>query len=89
MNIEMAVEIVRSVIVESLTLVGPFLAAAVFIGISISLLQTITSIQDATLTFVPKLVGLSALIIIMAHWILRSLMEFTILCVQRMPDMVR
>ncbi|MBA4320868.1 MAG: flagellar biosynthetic protein FliQ [Flavobacterium sp.] len=89
MNIEMAIEVVRGVIIESLTLVGPFLAVAIFIGISISLLQTITSIQDATLTFVPKLIGLSALILLLANWILRSLMEFTILCMQRMSDLIK
>ena len=57
MNIEMAVDIFRTLIVTSLILISPILGAAIGIGLLVSLLQTVTSIQDQTLTFAPKLVG--------------------------------
>ncbi|HCJ12056.1 MAG: hypothetical protein A2Y14_02015 [Verrucomicrobia bacterium GWF2_51_19] len=89
MNLETAVSIVQGVIVTSIMLIVPFLGTAMVIGIAVSIFQTVTSIQDQTLTFVPKLVILGAIIFLASHWALRELMEFTYMCFQKIPGMVR
>ena len=89
MNPEMAVDIFKNVIVFSLYIVSPFLAVMLFMGLITSLIQSVTSIQEQTLSFVPKLLAVSLVIVLGAPWILRQLMQFTITYFSRLPDMVR
>ncbi len=56
-------------------------------GIGSSLLQSVTSMQEATLTFAPKLLALSGAFILLSPWLLRSLSEFTISFITRMGTM--
>lgn len=88
MTIEVAVELLRLVIMQSLTLIAPILGTAIAVGVTVSLFQTITSINDQTLTFVPKLVIVGIVVIGSAPWIIRSLMEFTTSIFSRLPQMV-
>ena len=57
---------------------APMLLVSLVVGLIISILQTITSIQEQTLTFVPKLLAIFLTIIIAGNWILTTLKEFTI-----------
>ncbi len=83
----MAVDIFRTLIVTSLILISPILGAAIGIGLLVSLLQTVTSIQDQTLTFAPKLVGVGLMMMVAANWIMRSLMEFGVIFIQKLAEM--
>lgn len=87
MNLEMAVDLIRETLTTALTVTGPLMAVAIILGVAISLLQSITSIQDQTLLFVPKLIAMSATIVFLAHWMLLSLMEFCIRFFQKIPYM--
>jgi len=89
MNVESAIELLRSLITVSLTLVGPILMVAMGVGITVSLVQAVTSIQEQTLTFVPKLMAVATLLVVGAPWMIRQLMEFTIACFSRLPEMVK
>lgn len=89
MNTEQAIEILRSLITTSLLVVGPILITAIIIGVIVSLLQSVTSIQEQTLTFVPKMLAIALVLIVSAPWILRLLMQFTISFLSRLPEMVR
>jgi flagellar biosynthetic protein FliQ len=64
--------------------VAPFLAATLVVGLVSSLLQSVTSMQEQTLTFVPKLLALSGLMLLLTPWLLRALSEFTITTITRM-----
>jgi flagellar biosynthetic protein FliQ len=68
-------------------LAAPVLTAMV-IGLAISLFQAVTSIHEQTLTFVPKALGVVALLVMLMPWMLRSVMEFTTAVIQKMPQMV-
>ncbi len=87
MTIEAAIEVLRSVIWTSFMLISPILAAAIVIGLVVSLIQTVTSIQEQTLVFVPKLVGVGLVIVVAAHWLLRGMVEFTIQMLSRISGM--
>ncbi len=89
MNVEMAIDLLRSLITISLVLIGPIVLVAVSVGVAVSLFQAVTSIQEQTLSFVPKLVGVAMLLIVAAPWMIRQMMQFTISCFSRLPEMVK
>jgi flagellar biosynthetic protein FliQ len=89
MNQETAIEMLRSLITVSLTVMTPVMLAALVVGVAVSLLQAITSIQEPTLSFAPKLIAIGAVIIIGAPWMLRQLMQFTIFFINKIPEMTR
>jgi flagellar biosynthetic protein FliQ len=89
MNIEMAIDLLRSLVTTSLTLIAPIVIVSVVVGVIISLLQAVTSIQEQTLTFVPKLLAVAALLIFAAPWMIQQLMQFAVTCFSRMPEMVK
>ncbi|MFT5424213.1 MAG: flagellar biosynthetic protein FliQ [Phycisphaerales bacterium] len=71
-----AIELVRSTLIMTLKIAMPLLLTAVVIGLVISLIQSVTSIQDQTLTFVPKLGGIVLAAILLMPWITIVLVEF-------------
>ena len=89
MNIEQAIEILRSLVGMSLLLIGPILIAAVLVGVTVSLFQSVTSIQEQTLSFVPKVIAVGMVIVFTAPWMLRQMMQFAINYFSHLPDMVR
>lgn len=89
MNIEQAVEILRSLVGTALLVIAPILIVAVLVGVTVSLFQSVTSIQEQTLTFVPKVIAIGMVIVFTAPWILRQLMQFAIAYLSHLPDMVK
>lgn len=73
---EAAVELVRDALILMLKVSVPILLAGVAIGLVISVVQSITSIQEQTLTFVPKIVGMVLVTILLMHWIVQWLLTF-------------
>ncbi|MGZ8901519.1 MAG: flagellar biosynthesis protein FliQ [Limisphaerales bacterium] len=89
MNPEFAVEMVKAMIFQALTLAAPILLTALVVGLGISLFQAVTSIHEQTLSFVPKVLGIVVVMVIALPWMLRSSMEFTTMLIEKMPQMVR
>jgi len=89
MNQESAIEMLRSLITISLLVNTPIIGAALVVGVVISLLQAVTSIQEPTLSFAPKLIAIGAVIIVGAPWMVRQLMDFTIFFITKIPEMTR
>lgn len=54
----------------------PLLLVSMIVGLIISLFQTLTSIQEQTLTFVPKLLAIMIALIIMGNWLLNEIVSF-------------
>lgn len=70
------IEIVAGALVISLKLAGPVLVMTLVVGVVVSLLQTITQIQEQTLTFVPKLIGIGLVLLMGGNWMLRELVTW-------------
>jgi flagellar biosynthetic protein FliQ len=87
MNAEAAIEIFKTLVTFSLMVMSPFLVLILVVGLVTSLLQSITSIQEQTLTFVPKLVACAGLFLLLAPWVLRMMGEFTVQSFARMATM--
>jgi flagellar biosynthesis protein FliQ len=84
MNPELAIDLFKTSVLFALYIVAPFLIVTLVIGLATSLVQSVTSLQEQTLTFVPKLLALSGLMLLLTPWLLRSLSEFTITMITRM-----
>jgi flagellar biosynthetic protein FliQ len=89
MNIEQSVDILRSLVTTSLMVSGPILIVAVSVGVVVSLLQAVTSIQEASLSFIPKVTAIGLTMVVVAPWILRTLMDFTVQFLNRLPEAAR
>jgi len=74
---ESSIQLIRDTLMVTLKIAAPLLMAGMLIGLLISLIQSITSIQDQTLTFVPKLIGVIVIAIILLPWIIGRILIFT------------
>ncbi len=84
MTPEMAIDIFKNVITFSLYMVAPFLGVMLVVGLITSLVQSVTSIQEQTLTFAPKLVALAVLCIALGPWVIRSMSDFAVRMITQM-----
>jgi flagellar biosynthetic protein FliQ len=89
MTPEFAVQLLKTTMFQAVTLAAPVLLAAMVIGLAISLFQAVTTIHEQTLTFVPKALGLVALLVLLLPWMLRTVIQFTTLVIEKMPEMVK
>ena len=78
------IEIALKTMVVALQLSAPILATTLVIGFAISLFQSMTQIQEFTLSFVPKVVGIGVVLLFTGNWMLHTLISFT----QNLFDMV-
>lgn len=72
-----AADLIRYALLLSLLIAAPILIAGLVIGLVISILQTITSIQEQTLTFVPKIAAMILAAVAAIPWLLNIVIEFT------------
>ena len=88
MNPEFAVELLKMVILQAVVLAAPFLGVAMIVGLIISLFQAVTSINEQTLSFVPKALCVLGVLLLLSPWMIRQLIEFTTAIIEKMPQMV-
>lgn len=84
MTPDLATDLFKSTVMFALYVVAPFLIVTLIVGLVMSLLQSVTSMQEPTLTFIPKLMAISGLALLLTPWLLRSLAEFTVTLFLRM-----
>lgn len=77
MTPDQASEIVREALTLMLVLSAPILGASLVIGLAISLMQAVTQIQEQTLAFVPKIVGMAVVAILVTPWLLTMVLEYS------------
>jgi flagellar biosynthesis protein FliQ len=84
-----AVSIMRGGIFEILLLAAPVLLVAMTVGLVISIFQATTSIQEQTLTFVPKIVAIMLVLALLGGWMFGSLSEYTRNLFDMIPEIGR
>ena len=72
------IEIISEAFRVAATVAGPMLMAALFVGVAVSLLQTITQIQEMTLTFVPKVVSMGLIVLFSGQWMIRTMTNWVV-----------
>lgn len=76
MNIDQSIDMVRETLTLMLMLSAPVLGAALVVGLAVSILQAVTQVQEQTLSFVPKILGMGAAAIIVMPWLVMKIMDF-------------
>lgn len=71
------IALLREALMTVLVVSAPILGAGMIVGLIIAIFQTTTSIQEQTLTFVPKMIAIFAAIILLASWMIRTLTNYT------------
>ena len=76
MSVDIVVDIMREALFLILKTAAPPLIVSLVIGLIVSVFQTVTSIQEQTLTFVPKMVGMFLTLMLIGHWMLNMMTTF-------------
>ena len=88
MSHQLVIDLCRNAIVTALSIAAPMLLIALAIGLLVSVIQSVTQIQEQTLTFVPKLVFVGAAFIVGLPWLLQVLAKYTTDLFQSIPSAV-
>jgi flagellar biosynthesis protein FliQ len=88
MSHALVVDLARNAIMLALLISGPMLIVALLVGLTVSVLQAVTQIQEQTLAFVPKLVGVSAVFLLALPWILQLLVKYTTELFRSLPSLM-
>ncbi|MFV0284893.1 MAG: flagellar biosynthesis protein FliQ [Demequina sp.] len=67
---------------------APMLVTALVVGFAISLFQSVTQIQEVTLSFVPKAIAVSVALLISGHWMIQEAVTFTQTIFERIPSLL-
>ena len=89
MSIGEVTMLLRGGIQQVLMMAAPLLLSALVVGLIVAILQATTSIQEQTLTFVPKVFTILLVLAFLGGWMFSSLREYTIELFRRIPDMTR
>lgn len=85
MNTQVVLDLGSQALQLILLLSAPILAAGLIVGLVVSILQAVTSIQEATLAFVPKIVVVFVAVIIFLPWMMRTMLSFTVSLLINLP----
>jgi flagellar biosynthetic protein FliQ len=88
MSHALVVDLARNAVILALLIAGPMLVVALLIGLTVSVLQAVTQIQEQTLAFVPKLVGVSVVFLLALPWMLQLLVKYTTELFRSLPSLV-
>ena len=89
MSDALAVGIVRQAMETAIVVSLPMLVAGLIAGVLVSIFQTVTSIQDNVLAFIPRAAAIFAVFALTFPWILRILTGFTADLIRRLPELIR
>jgi len=89
MNELTVLELGRNALATTALLSAPMLAAALVVGLVVSILQALTQVQEATLAFVPKILAVLAVLAVAGPWLLNTLLSYTISIFTALPTLVR
>ncbi len=78
MDISQAVMILRGGILQVMLLAAPVLLTAMVVGLVVSIIQATTSIQEQTLTFVPKIAAILVILLLLGGWMISTLRGYTV-----------
>jgi len=89
MTVEYVLALGREAISLTLLISAPMLILGLIVGVTISILQAVTQIQEMTLTFVPKIIAVAVALLVFLPWIISRLVSFTAQLYSDIPNLVR
>ena len=89
MNTDVALFWVQEAIKVAIMVIGPLLGVALVVGLVVSLFQAITSIQEMTLAFIPKILAIALMLLFFSPWMLEIMTDFTTNVMHFIPQVSR
>ena len=87
MDTAMVIDLGRHALWTAILVCAPLLAIALIVGVLIGVIQAATSVNEATLSFIPKLLALAMALLLFGSWQLVTLVDFTRAIFQRIPTL--
>jgi flagellar biosynthetic protein FliQ len=87
-NTNALMDIGMMAMITAAKLAAPVLITALVVGFGISLIQSITQIQEVTLSFVPKAVAVAIVLLISGHWMISEMVDFTNALFEKIPSLI-
>lgn len=78
MNVDAVSDIMGEALFLIIKVSLPVLLVSLIVGLVVSIFQTVTSIQEQTLTFVPKIIAIFLALVLFGHWMMNSMVEFMV-----------
>ena len=88
MSSDVAISLAVQAMRVAITIAAPLLAAGLVVGLVVSVFQAVTQIQEQSLTFIPKVVGVAALIVLLGPWMLDQLVSYAHNLYTSIPQMI-
>lgn len=79
----------RDAIWTTVALAAPLLIASLVVGLAVSIFQAVTQINEATLTFIPKMLAIVVVMVVMAPWMTQIITAYTTELFASVPNLVR
>lgn len=89
MNVGYVIDLSREVVWTIVKVAAPLLIVSLIIGLIVSVLQTITSIQEQTLTFVPKFLAIMLVLVLFGGWMLNNVADLLVDIMAQVPTVIR
>ena len=89
MSQQFIIHLGREVFLTAVLVASPMLIAGLIVGVTISVVQTATSIQEQTLTFIPKIVAVVVSLILFMPWMMKTLLEVSTELINNRPNYIR
>lgn len=89
MSVGFVANIMGQAVFQVLLMAAPMLGLGLLVGLTVSIFQATTSIQEQTLTFVPKIVVVLGSLVVFGAWMVNSMINFTMRIFGYIPDMVK
>ena len=89
MTPEYAIQLGQDTLMTVLYVAGPMLIVALVVGLGVSIFQAVTQVHEMTLTFIPKILAVTAVLMIMLPWMIRKMIDFTVGILSSIPTIVR
>jgi len=86
LNGDMALAMTSDMLWTAIKLAAPLIGVTTLVGLLVSILQTVTQIQESSLTFVPKLIAAAAVLLVLGGWMMSVLSEYAIHLIANIPN---
>ena len=88
MSPEYVIKLGQEMLYLVLLVAGPMLIVALVVGFGVGIFQAVTQIHEMTLTFIPKILAVVAVVMFILPWIIRKMMDFTIELLRSIPAVI-
>ena len=88
MSHALVTDLARNALMVALLVAAPMLVVAIAVGLLVSVFQTVTQIQEQTLSFVPKLVAVAVVFLVALPWIMQLMVQYTTQLLRSLPNLV-